>query len=337
MGLASDSKTVSVIIPVYNGGSNFRVCLSSVADCVPPPHEIIVVADGDTDGSSLVAGEFTRKVVRLPAPGGPARARNRGAGLASESILFFIDADVAVPQDAIGKIIEAFQHDPDLAAIIGSYDDEPFESNFLSQYKNLLHHYVHQTANQEASTFWGACGAIRRDVFTSVDGFDEGYRRPCIEDIELGYRLKWAGYRICLIRKLQVKHLKRWTVRSLLRADFFDRAMPWTELILRDRRLINDLNLKIADRISVMSVFLLVFTLLGSLYAPLFLVPAAFLIILLLWLNRGLYHFFIVKRGFSFALKTVPWHWFYFLYSGIAFSIGLARQWVRQHITPLFS
>jgi glycosyltransferase involved in cell wall biosynthesis len=337
VGLSSDSTTVSVIIPVYNGGSNFRVCLSSVADCVPPPHEIIVVADGDTDGSSLVAREFTEKVVRLSAPGGPARARNRGAGLATEGILFFVDADVTVPQGAIGKIIEAFQDDPDLAAIIGSYDDEPFEPNFLSQYKNLLHHYVHQTANQEASTFWGACGAIRRNVFALVDGFDEGYRRPCIEDIELGYRLKGAGYRICLIRELQVKHLKRWTARSLLQADFFDRALPWSELIIRDRCLINDLNLKTADRISVISVFLLVSTLAGSLYAPLFLVPAAFLMIILLWLNHRLYRFFMVKRGFGFALKTIPWHWFYFLYSGIAFSIGLTRQWVRQHITPLFS
>ena len=125
MGLSSESTTVSVIIPVYNGGSNFRACLSSVADCVPPPHEIIVVADGDTDGSFLVAGEFTGKVVRLPAPGGPARARNRGAGLATEDILFFMDADVTVPHDAIGKIMEAFQHDPDFAAIIGSYDDDP--------------------------------------------------------------------------------------------------------------------------------------------------------------------------------------------------------------------
>ena len=337
MGLSSESTTVSVIIPVYNGGSNFRACLASVADCVPPAHEIIVVADGDTDGSSLVAGEFTEKVVRLPAPGGPARARNRGAGLATKDILFFTDADVTVPQDAIGKIIEAFQHDPDLAAIIGSYDDEPFEPNFLSQYKNLLHHYVHQTANQEASTFWGACGAIRRSVFASVDGFDEGYRRPCIEDIELGYRLKGAGYKICLIKKLQVKHLKRWTVRSLLLADFFDRALPWAELIMRDRRLINDLNLKTADRISAISVLLLVFTLTGSLYAPLFLVPAAFLIIILLWLNRGLYRFFMAKRGLVFALKAIPWHWFYFLYGGIALPIGITRQWVRQHITPLFS
>jgi hypothetical protein len=52
--------------------------------------------------------------------------------------------------------------------LIGSYDDAPGANNFLSQYKNLFHHYTHQTGSEEASTFWGACGAIRRDVF--LDG-----------------------------------------------------------------------------------------------------------------------------------------------------------------------
>lgn len=69
-----------------------------------------------------------------------------------------------------------------------------------------------------------------------MGGFDESYRKPSIEDIELGYRLKQAGLKIRLCKALQVKHLKRWEVVSLLRADFFYRALPWTELILRDRQ-----------------------------------------------------------------------------------------------------
>lgn len=246
---------VSVIIPVHNGGDSFRRCLSSLAKTTPPPSEIIVVADGDTDGSWLLAKEFNAKVLRINARGGPAQARNLGAKAAQGDILFFVDADVVVYPDTISQVASTFSREPDLAALIGSYDDAPGATNFLSQYRNLLHHYVHQTGCEEASTFWGACGAIRRQVFLSLGGFDESYRQPSIEDIELGYRLKQAGYRIRLCKDLQVKHLKRWEMGSLLKADFFYRALPWTELILRDRQLINDLNLQVSSRVSVMLVF----------------------------------------------------------------------------------
>ena len=43
----------------------------------------------------------------------------------------------------------------------GSYDDTPTDRGFVSRYKNLLHHYVHQTARREASTFWTGLGAVR--------------------------------------------------------------------------------------------------------------------------------------------------------------------------------
>ena len=103
-------------------------------------------------------------------------------------------------------MIQSFSENPDLAALIGSYDDAPGEKNFLSQYKNLFHHYTHQHGKVEASTFWGACGAIRREIFLSMAGFNDNYRQPCIEDIEFGYRLKQEGYKIRLCKSIQVKH-----------------------------------------------------------------------------------------------------------------------------------
>jgi len=323
-------KTVSVIIPVYNGGDNFRRCLLSLSESDTHPDEIIVVADGDSDGSWRMAEEFNAGILRLPTTGGPARARNIGAQKAKGDILFFIDADVNIARDAISLVIEAFDHDPDIAAVFGSYDDEPFETNFLSQYKNLFHHYVHQTSSDNASTFWGACGAIRREVFLKIGGFDEGFRWPSIEDIELGYRLKRAGYRIRLLKTLNVKHLKHWDVSSLLKADFFYRAIPWTRLILKERKFLDDLNLKISNRISVISAYLLIFSLSGSLYMPHLLFIPFLLLTLLLVLNMDLYLFFRKKRGTFFMLKTIPWHWFYFLYSGLAFLIGFANHFLKK-------
>lgn len=333
MPLPSQLK-ISVIIPVHNGGASFRCCLSSLVQAVPCASEIIVVADGDTDGSWLLAKEFGASVVRLAQCEGPARARNIGAQAAQGDILFFVDADVAIGTDTIERVAIAFQQEPDLAAIIGSYDDAPGASNFLSQYKNLFHHYTHQTANEEASTFWGACGAIRREVFLSMGGFDESYRKPCIEDIELGYRLKQAGHRIKLCKDLQVKHLKHWKPISLLRAEIFYRALPWTELILRDRQFSNDLNLKFSTRLSVLLAFGLLGSLFAALWFPGFLAVAGVLSVFLLTINAPVYRFFLNKRGFWFTLQVIPWHWLYFLYSGLSFAIGTVRYHFHQWYSP---
>ncbi len=318
--------TISVIIPVYNGGEAFRRCLSSLTKASPQPFEVIVVADGDTDGSWQFAQDFGAKVIRVPTSGGPAKARNLGAKAASGDILFFVDADVEVHDNTIGKVATTFHQEAELAALIGSYDDQPGAPNFLSQYKNLFHHYTHQTGSEDASTFWGACGAIRRDIFLAVGGFDESYRLPCVEDIELGNRLKRQGYQMGLRKTIQVKHLKCWRTYSLLRADIFYRAIPWTAIILRDREMVNDLNLNLSNRISVVLVYTLLAALTAVWWVSAAWVGIAGLSLALLAINASVYQFFYQKRGFLFALKTVPWHWLYYFYSGLAFAIGLVRH-----------
>ena len=331
MNQTSTDIGISVIVPVHNGGEKFRRCLESLKKTLPLPAEIIIVADGDTDGSWQLAKALGLQVLRFPSCGGPARARNFGAHKAQGEILFFVDADVTIPPDAMSQVVMAFEREPYLAAVFGSYDDEPGEANFLSQYRNLLHHYVHQTGREDASTFWGACGAIRRDVFLAVGGFDEEYVRPSVEDIELGYRLRKAGCRIRLCKSLQVKHLKRWDVVSMLKADFFQRALPWTEIILRERNCFNDLNTGIAGRASVMLTFLLLCSLAPSFWQPLAIVAAGVMALILLILNASLYRFFLRKRGLRFTLQAIPWHWFYFFYSGVGFALGVARHIIGRN------
>jgi glycosyltransferase involved in cell wall biosynthesis len=328
---SSPPLTISVIVPVKNGGAGFRKCLLALTQAMSPSNELIVVADGDTDGSWRVAEEFGAKVIRIPVSQGPARARNLGAREAQGDILFFIDADVVPHPNAILQVEATFRHDPPLAALFGSYDEDPAESNFLSQYKNLSHHYIHQISNEEASTFWAGCGAIRRQIFMEFGGFDESYKKPCIEDIELGYRLKQAGYRIRLSKDLQVKHLKRWGIISMTKSDFFDRALPWTELILRDRQFVNDLNLRLSSRLSVILTYSLLLALIGGFWWPGLFAIAFVLILSLLILNAPIYRFFLQKRGLWFMIQTLPWHWFYYFYSGLAFAIGLGRSLLFKH------
>lgn len=329
---------ISVVIPVYNGGEAFKRCLRALARWSVPSMETIVVADGDSDGSWRTAEAFSKQinaqVIRLGESKGPARARNIGAKAAKGEVVFFVDADVEILPGTLSRVIESFRANPQLSALIGSYDDTPGAPNFLSQYKNLFHHYTHQTACLDASTFWGACGAIRRPVFQAIGGFDETYRRPCIEDIELGYRLKQAGHLIHLRKDIQVKHLKHWTPISLLRADVFYRALPWMALLLQVRqhhpaqyeRFTSDLNLKWNSRVSVMLVYGL---LLSAAIAPWHssaLAMALLLGLALILINLPVYQFFGQKRGWLFALQTVPWHWLYFFYSGLAYVVTLVRH-----------
>lgn len=351
-------KNISIVIPVYNGGDAFRTCLSHLLALDPQPTELIVVDDGSTDDSSGVAQSFGVQLLTNLTTQGPAHARNQGARIAHGDILFFVDADVALPRDTLSHILMAFQQEPEIAALIGSYDDAPAAPNFLSQYKNLFHHYVHQTSHDEASTFWGACGAIQREIFLSLGGFDRHrYAQPSIEDIELGYRLKEAGYSIRLVKSLQVKHLKRWNARSLIRTDFFQRALPWAKLILQrrahgnDQAIINDLNLQTSSRISVGLVAGIVILFLVQLalivfqqnFFPLTIhalnittylhilqkehvgIIIALFVSNLFVLNINIYRFFLNKRGFWFTLCTIPWHWFYYLYSGLAFALMFFR------------
>lgn len=318
--------SVTIVIPVNNGGANFRQCLEAISDCEPAPNEVIVVDDGSSDGSADLARAWGAHVLSTPqSRSGPAAARNLGACAASSDVLLFVDADVMIHDDTVGRVIENFESNPDLAGCFGSYDDEPTAPNLLSQYKNLFHHFVHQSARADASTFWAGCGALRREHFLSVGGFSISYDRPAIEDIELGYRLKSAGHTLSLDKQMLCKHLKRWTWRTLLRSDILDRGVPWTELILKGG-FVDDLNLQTHNRISVVSVYLLIGAVLFALIWPLVWIAVGALAMLLLMLNLPLYRFFAARRGWSFALRVIPLHWLYYLYNGVSFLIGLLRH-----------
>jgi GT2 family glycosyltransferase len=322
--------TVSVIVPVYNGGTAFAHCLKALLKAHPAAFEILVVDDGSDDGSNWVAMRPGVTLLYSGGRRGSAATRNLGAWAARGDLLFFVDADVTVPPGALGQFIPLFQDDPSVVAVIGSYDDQPPCPKLLSQYKNLLHHRVHQLANEEGFTFWGACGAVRRDVFCRVGGFDEGYWRPSIEDIELGYRLKAAGHRIRVCKALQVKHWKTWTTRLLFRTDFFQRALPWTALILQTGRMPSDLNLGHSAQVRVALACLLPVLAAAGLLWPAALALAALAALALLVLDAPVFNFFRQKRGLWFAIRVLPWHWFSHLFSGVAFATGVALHLLRR-------
>lgn len=312
---------VSVIIPVHTSRGQLKVCLDALTASSFKAYEIIVVDDASSDDSAEIARRKGAFAFSLPHQSGPAAARNFGAQQARGKILLFLDSDVVVKPDTLKRVVEDFEKNPGIAAVFGSYDDDPAEHDFFSQYKNLQHHFVHQQSNTEAVTFWAGCGAIRREDFCQIGGFDqERYCEPAIEDIELGLRLKKMGYRIILDKALQVKHLKRWSFLSLLRTDIFARAIPWSKYMLESQQLVKDLNLQTSDRISAGLVALFVMLLPFSVLEPSLLFLLASLLLIIVALNYKLYRFFFQKNGIIFALLAFPLHCLYYFYSGVSFA-----------------
>lgn len=320
---------LSVVIPVYNGGNDLERCLQGVRLTLGIDYEIVVIDDGSTDHSAKIAERYGARLLQNASPRGPAAARNDGALAALAPLVFFLDADVVVHPDTIAQGLRRFDADPSLAALFGSYDDQPAAPGLVSRYRNLLHHYVHQQGDfvddaRPAHTFWTGCGMIRREVFLEIGGFDPAlYRRPAIEDIELGYRLTRAGHRVVLARDVQATHLKRWTLYTVLKTDIFQRGLPWMLLMLRSQTIETDLNVSRSQRTCVAA------TGLGWAAIPMALkFPAAGLIpiiglIVQAVLNRDFYRFLVRKRGWAFALGSFPLHYLYFCCCGVSVSLAL--------------
>jgi hypothetical protein len=209
---------LSVIVPATDSPASVGTCLEAIRASLPASAELLVQSK--------------------PAGSGPAEARNLAASRARGDVLVFVDADVVVDRRALPEIAARFERDPGLTALLGCYDESPAAPGAVAQFRNLLHRRVHLASAGRVESFWAGLGAVRREDFAAVGGFDsQRYPRPAIEDIELGGRLADRGARIELDPSIQGKHLKAWTLRSMVATDFAGRGVPWIRLQLeRGRR-----------------------------------------------------------------------------------------------------
>jgi hypothetical protein len=326
MGTAgAEAPALSVIVPVRDGAEFLPRCLQSLraSETGGLAWELIVVDDGSTDSSAEIAARFADRLIRLPTPLKASGARNRGADAAQGEILVFVDADVCVHPDALGRIYETFSREGDVAAVFGAYDLSPAAPGLVSQYRNLLHHYVHQREAGEAVTFWTGLGAIRRELFELVGRFDEG---ETLEDIELGYRLSARGCRIVLRPEIQGTHLKRWTLVQMVFTDVRDRGTPWVRLLLARRRMIGRRTLNVRPGEQVLTGLMALaglLTVVGlvsgrSIWLGLAVLAGA----TVLAGNWPFHAWLAAQRGWWFALRAVPLRLLYYALNVV--SVGLA-------------
>ena len=329
--------SISLVVPVYNGGRAFEKCVQSLLALSPAPDEVLIVDDGSTDGSPRFAHAAGFNVIPTSGRLGPGATRNLGVQHTAGDLIYFVDADCSVIPDALDRFTKIFSSHPEVHAVIGSYDDSPSSKNLLSQYKNLLHHYTHQQSGAEGFTFWGACGVIRRDIFESLGGFDKSFTKPSIEDIELGYRIRASEGKIRMCHDLQVKHHKTWGTVSLLHTDLFLRAIPWSRLIIRSGKMENGLNTSHLARVRIMLSGGIAACCIAGLVLPQMLLLGSLLILILLGCDWKTFSWFFQKRGLFFTLAIIPWHWFSHFYSGCGFLVALVLHWLGPQVQSVRS
>ncbi len=319
----------SVIVPFHRNAEHLSACLAALRGS-GLKLELIVVADGAVDDCGPAARQFDATVVAIPGPAGPAVARNRGASIARAAILVFVDADVVVAPDAVGGMCDLLDAEPAVSGVFGAYDRRPPAENFASQFKNLSHAYVHEIGNRSATTFWAGLGALRSGAFHAVAGFDERFRTPSVEDIDLGYRLLAAGHALRLEPRFRGTHLKRWTIWSCVATDVRARGIPWTQLILRSGAMSNDLNTSRSQRLSVALAYGVVAALGLVAVTPWAGAAAAIMLGSLVAVNLDYYRWFARARGRRFALRVLPMHLVHHLCNGVSFLAGSALHAARS-------
>jgi glycosyltransferase involved in cell wall biosynthesis len=320
---------LSVIVPVHDAASDLAFCVDALAASTLPREswELIIVCDSSNAETRAIATQRADKMVELrDGPRGPAFARNRGVEAARAPIVAFIDADVMVHSDALSRLLSPFDQ-AGVAAAFGSYDDSPAHEGMISEYRNLLHHRVHQKSAGPVESFWAGCGAVRKQEFLSVGGFDESrYDRPAIEDVELGYRLRDRNFTIVLDPEILCTHRKRWTLGSMITSDFARRGVPWTRLLIERRMLLNPrgLSLGASERASVISTFLFLLFVVSAAVAGSTAIAvaalAAFATFVLV--NRDLFAWLSRVRGPWFAARATLLHLVYSILAIAALAYG---------------
>ena len=318
---------ISLVMPTITWGQPFACCLQAALAGLEPSDELLVVFDGPPSDLPPWLEASAATVLHTGQRSGPAAARNHAATQARSEVLLFVDADVELHPDAVQRVRRHFGADPSLQALFGSYDDRPAAAGVVSRFRNLLHHHTHTSQPGPACTFWAGCGAVRRERFLALGGFDaKAYRQPCIEDIEFGLRLHDDGGKILLDPTIQGTHHKRWTLSLMVRTDIQQRAIPWSLLLLSRRQIPPTLNLSTSARISAGLALVVPLALAATAIAatalpvltpwPALIATGALMVLLLI--NRSFLGLLLRQGGIMLAASGAALHFFYLIYSSLS-------------------
>jgi len=183
------SKTISVIIPVFNKQNTISPCLTTLVSQSLKPLQIILIDDGSTDKSIKKMQEFVKKhsfikLIKQPHQG-PAKARNLGVKKAKGEVLVFVDADMEFDQDFLKDLTKPIIS----KKTKGTWSNNELVKNWHNLWARCWNYNQNRSTNKMIEDSFiqkKVFRAILKSEFDQVNGFDA-----------IGYTDDWS-----LIKKL---------------------------------------------------------------------------------------------------------------------------------------
>ena len=238
---------VSVIIVNFNGAWHLQRCLTALQAQTVAPGEIILVDNASTDGSREILAQFPKVRLLLQTENlGFARGNNlaiKEASATSEWIAL-LNADAFVAPTWLEVLQKATHEAPNVHAfgskLLSAADpkrlDGVGDAYFISGRIWRKGHGQTATADtDQVREIFSPCAAAAlylRSALNAVGGFDEDYF--CyVEDVDLGFRLRLAGYRCLLVPSAVAYHVGSGSSggrRSDFAVYYGHRNLVWTYL-----------------------------------------------------------------------------------------------------------
>lgn len=216
-----ETQKVSVLIPCYNRAAHIGKVIEAVQAQSHPAYEIIVVDDASTDESREVVGRLPVKLICHATNQGPAVARNTALQVANGDLLLYIDADAYAENNLIEVLLAAYR---EADASTGGIGGRGIECHLESLYDRWRNNHARQDfgprPRQNVPYLYGLCASFKKKVLEEVGGFDPFFPVNAGEDLDLGYRLKRAGYRLGYTPQAVVYHQHSDTYESLKRVQY---------------------------------------------------------------------------------------------------------------------
>ncbi len=208
---------ISVIVPAYNAAGTLGACLDALeAQTFDAPIEIIVVDDGSSDDTALIAQAHGVRVIRTERQR-PAAARNVGFRAAQGPIVCCTDADCEPIPNWLTELVAPFT-DEAIVATKGTYLTRQTEivARFVQiEYEDKYDRLRLQQSIDFIDTY---SAAYRRENVLAAGGFEESF--DYLEDQELSFRLAAAGDQMVFQPGAIVYHQHADTLAAYMRKKF---------------------------------------------------------------------------------------------------------------------